>query len=189
MTARFKAPSCGRRLLVAKTCPVCNEFKLADQFPKERGGHSRSMYWSPYCKACHGKASCRTARRTNAESMDKATHQGEEWSPAELDLLWELEGQGLSNRRIGERLGRSESSISVMKAKTRVIKDPIFLCYYEEGSGKMRVVGNAWDLSIRGHESRLNNTAQKMVKMQPEMIIFLSTEEEVIAWESEESTR
>lgn len=61
----------------------------------------------------------------------------------------------------------------VQKAKTRVLENEVFLCYYEEGTGKARILGKAYDLGVRGHAGRLNKTAQKAVEMNPGVMFFL----------------
>lgn len=177
MTAsNLHSPRCGPRMLVAKTCVGCDELKMAAEFLRVTKPNTGWAYWTTYCRACNRRRTREIVRRANDASLEKATHHNDIWSSDEIETLWRLDRQGLSHRLIGERLGRTELSVQMMKAKTRVIEKGVRLCYYNPRTDAVRVIDKTFDPAVKGHDGRLNRAAQELTKLHPQLIFFIEIE-------------
>lgn len=164
---------CGSRILLAKSCTKCHTFKQATDFPKDPRG-----FWVAWCQACRYRSAKKIMKRENDASLEKATHHFESWSQDELDTAWRLTRLGLSNRQIGERLGRTTMAVQVMKSTTRVYdSEGVKLCYYEPRMAQVFVVGKPFHLEVKGHEGRLNRAAQELSTLHTQLIFFIEVDE------------
>lgn len=160
---------CGSRTLLAKSCTKCHVFKQAVDFPKDPRG-----FWVSWCTACRYASAKTIVRRENDASLEKATHHLESWTTDDIDLAWRLTNLGLSNRQIGERLGRTTIAVQVMKSVTRVYKDDgVKLRYYDSRSDRVFTVGKPFHPEVKGHFGRLNKTAQELSQLHTQLIFFL----------------
>lgn len=151
--------------------------------------------YATYCNPCQNRISAASHKKTNNTSLEKAKKHLEEWTPSQVKELWFLVDRGLSTRQIGERLGRTEVAISNARYRyARERESDIYLCYLNS-SGVVRIVGSAYKADSKGSRTRLNRVAQDLAALHPQLIFFVTTEDEssahwkeVVGWESEVST-
>jgi hypothetical protein len=132
---------------------------------------------------------------SNNASLEKAKNHFEVWTPSEIEELWRLVDRGLSSRLIGERLGRSEASVFNARSRFhRELASDIYLCYLN-GNGEVRTVGAPHRADAKGSQARLNRAAQELAELHPQLIFFVTTEDEtsehwreMVGWVSEGST-
>jgi hypothetical protein len=101
-------------MLVAKTCLICRELKLASEFAPMTGG-----YWDSYCKPCHrdhGRPSLYKRQETTLKGAEK--HRAP-WSEGDIQLLSEMISDGLTGPQMALVLNRSMYAVYTMSYKIR----------------------------------------------------------------------
>lgn len=173
--------TCNYRTLVAKTCVKCHILKGASEFRRRALGRGETKRrYDPYCRACTYAVIRESNRKTNDESLEKATRYREVWTKDEVDMMIRLEHLGLSTREIAERLGRSVSGVNNKLVDIRRAgseEKGVHLCYYEPRTGEVRQVGITFILSRKGHGWRLNKAAQELSELHPQLIFFIQVDE------------
>jgi len=173
--------TCGNRPLVAKTCRSCNELKAATEFKRRPRKGQVLEHYDSECKRCGHLRSNQSLKRSNDESLEKATRYRENWTKDELATLQRLEGLGLSHREIAERLGRTISAVfnRLQRLRREGMENVagVHLCYYDSRSDRVMRVGRTHVVSRKGVHHRLNKAAQELVELHPQLIFFLEVDE------------
>lgn len=103
---RPKGLTAGKRPLVAKTCRKCGQLKTVHEYGFDTKGYRQSD-----CDTCRVADSNVTKLKANMDSQKAAHKWRQPWTNADIKQLDELTKQGLKAKEIGERMGRSISSI------------------------------------------------------------------------------
>lgn len=107
------AVNIGKRILLAKTCSVCREFKQGSDFRTTRQG-----YHPPECKKCHQLRVAARAKVVNRRQMHKVTKKtGTPWTEHDIAKLKVMVADRMGASEIARILDRS--IMSVYMAKTR----------------------------------------------------------------------
>lgn len=102
----------GKRTLLAKTCYICGEFKMADQFPLVV-----KCYRDSYCRKCHNTAPQVQMREHQNATLDGAKKHRKPWTDEDMRQLEALFLEGLSGPAVAHALGRSMYAVYTMKNK------------------------------------------------------------------------
>lgn len=104
----------GKRTLLAKTCLVCGELKMADQF-----AILQKYYRDSYCKGCHN-AHARPGMHTHQErALKAAVKHRQPWTEGEIQRLERMVSEGLTGPQMALALNRSVYAVYTMKNKLK----------------------------------------------------------------------
>lgn len=103
----------GPRTLLAKTCLLCGELKMASDF-----GRVAKIYYNSYCHRCKNlTSSVPTTRRHQQRALEVAVRYGQPWTVQELNKLQEMAAEGLSGPQMALALNRTVYAVYTMKNK------------------------------------------------------------------------
>lgn len=111
MPRQWKGPTCGQRVLLAKSCSNCGELKMASEFPIQNG-----MYYHAWCNECRVPLVKETRRKISNDSIIFASKSGQEWTSSEIEKLEKLTDARVPIKEIARQLGRSYNAVSNRKA-------------------------------------------------------------------------
>lgn len=118
------AVKCGSRVLLAKTCLECGEFKNAEHFYLTYTDGKR--YWHSRCRKCLAVKTVENRQRVGRikeqqeGSLEQAWHFGEEWTGQDLKTLEHMVREGFTNKEISEELGRTYYAVKTMRYQIKM---------------------------------------------------------------------
>lgn len=107
----------GTRTLVAKTCIICRELKMAEEYGWVMP--DGTPYRDSNCKRCKNQLNQPINAQKNAESRRRATKGGDTWTEKDFKLLTEMTEEGRPAIEIAQTLGRSRQGIYAMRNKKK----------------------------------------------------------------------
>ena len=100
----------GKRTILAKTCPLCGEFKMADQF-----GVLHKYYRASYCRRCHNVHGRPKIREHQLKALDVAHKHRRPWTEDDIDKMRQMIHEGLSGAQMALQLRRTLYAVYTMK--------------------------------------------------------------------------
>jgi hypothetical protein len=100
--------------LVAKTCNLCGELKMARCFSKING-----MYHNSWCKTCQNHKYKHNTYQHQARTLSAAVRHRQPWTEGDLDRLAQMVSDGLTTAAMAVILKRSVYSVNTMRNKLK----------------------------------------------------------------------